>query len=166
MGSARQRDAATGERAVRREEALTRGAGLPAREGARARGAERARLCCGQRTVRGRPGRRRRARAGQCWGKSQLGRGAGASPGERKEWLGPRGLGWEKGKWAMGRFGLGLFSGWAGFSSWVEKLAWVLVFLVLSISIFLNQTKLIQFEFKSKFEFNTNTQTIKRDAPA
>ena len=94
-------------------------------------------------------------------------RGEGCGPqGREGEWLGPRGLGWEKGKWAMCRFGLGLFSGWAGFSSWVEKLAWVLVFLVLSISIFLIQTKLIQFEFKTKFEFNTNTQTNKRGAPA
>ena len=132
MGSACQRDAATGERAVRREEALTRGAGLPAREGVRACGAERARLCCGQRAVRGRSGRRRRARAGQCWGKSQLGRGAGASPGERKEWLGPRGLGWEKGKWAMGRFGLGWavsrvsrFGFGLGFGYWWADRVWV-----------------------------------------
>ena len=39
-------------------------------------------------------------------------RGEGCGPqGREGEWLGPRGLGWEKGKWAMGRFRLGWAAG-------------------------------------------------------
>ena len=120
------------------------------------------------------PAERRRAR-GRTWRWASAafwaGRGLAGVARERAGVV--RGAGRPSGESQLGQVRVEAFGprkrkevGWAGFSSWVEKLAWVLVFLVLSISIFLNQTKLIQFEFKSKFEFNTNTQTNKRGAPA
>ena len=79
---------------------------------------------------------------------------------------GPRKLGRPERRKGKGGGWAGLSLGWAGekgsgLAGWASNWVWFL-----PLFFFLIQTKLILLEFKSKFEFNTNTQTNKRDAPA
>ena len=64
---------------------------------------------------------------------------------------GPPGLGWEKGEWAMGRFGLD----WAAVGL---GLVWDLLLFSNSSSFSKANTQIL-FEFKFQFEFKPNTQT-------
>ena len=105
----------------------------------------------------------------------RAGRGVGLSGSLRGRWAvmreeerdGPRErLGQPERRKGKGGGWAGLSLGWAGEkgsgpAGWASNWVWFL-----PLFFFLIQTKLILLEFKSKFEFNTNTQTNKRDAPA